>query len=93
MLLFLLGAMLTLIALAVVWWVRSRVPNPARFHCFRCPGCQQKLRYLASKSGCPGMCPRCSQRWTLPAVPAVPVFPRVSALATARHLAPFPRLD
>jgi DNA-directed RNA polymerase subunit RPC12/RpoP len=33
---------------------------------FRCAGCNQKLRFRASKAGKPGMCPRCRHRWRLP---------------------------
>jgi predicted RNA-binding Zn-ribbon protein involved in translation (DUF1610 family) len=54
-------------ALAFIW-ARWR-PTPAdEVQHFRCPGCGQKLRYLARKGGRPGACPNCRKQWTLPAV-------------------------
>jgi DNA-directed RNA polymerase subunit RPC12/RpoP len=47
---------------------RSRRAEKMARVLFRCPACGQKLRCLASKAGRPGMCPRCRERWTLPAV-------------------------
>ena len=46
---------------------RARRPRPKPLLLFRCPACGQKLRCLASEAGRPGMCPRCRERWTLPA--------------------------
>ncbi len=53
-------------ALAVYWKMNSHSRNEGQFHVFRCPRCGQKLRYLTSKAGRAGMCPRCRQRWTFP---------------------------
>jgi hypothetical protein len=50
-------------------WVRSHNPEAEKYLLFRCPHCGQKVRYLASKAGRPGMCPRCRQQWTLPTAP------------------------
>jgi hypothetical protein len=49
-------------------WQRQPVEEP--FQYFRCAQCNQKLRFKASKAGRPGMCPRCKQRWNLPAATA-----------------------
>jgi hypothetical protein len=49
-------------------WVRNRHPKVEEFVRFRCPGCHRKLRFLASKAGRAGMCPRCRQRWTWPTI-------------------------
>jgi DNA-directed RNA polymerase subunit RPC12/RpoP len=48
--------------------LRPRHSGPEKFLHFRCAECGQKVRYLATKAGRPGMCPRCRQRWTLPTV-------------------------
>ncbi|HMP15709.1 MAG TPA: hypothetical protein PKD72_01690 [Gemmatales bacterium] len=44
----------------------------------RCPNCEQKLRYAASKAGAKVKCPRCAHRFPLPLKPR-PVFPKFSA--------------
>jgi hypothetical protein len=49
--------------------LRARNSKIEQVYYFRCPGCTQKLRYLASKAGRAGMCPRCRQRWTFPSNP------------------------
>src|SRR5437899_5776520 len=48
-------------------WIRTCRPREGEIVLFRCAACGQKLRCLASKAGRAGMCPRCRQRWTLPA--------------------------
>jgi hypothetical protein len=55
--------------LGIVWAVRTRRQRPTRetYHSFRCPGCEQKLRFRASKAGSAGMCPRCLKPCTFPA--------------------------
>ena len=53
-------------------WVRPGNARQEKFHLFRCDGCGQKLRYLASKAGRAGMCPRCRRQWTLPASAQAP---------------------
>lgn len=62
------GAALVGAALGVSW-VGRRSARVEPYLVFRCPGCRQKVRYLASKAGRPGMCPRCRRRWVLPATP------------------------
>src|SRR5262245_20471060 len=49
--------------------VRRRPSDSAAYHAFRCPGCGQKVRYLATKAGRPAKCPRCRGLWTLPTNP------------------------
>jgi hypothetical protein len=49
----------------------SREPAEEPFQYFRCDQCQAKLRFKISKAGRPGMCPRCKQRWNLPAASVV----------------------
>jgi DNA-directed RNA polymerase subunit RPC12/RpoP len=48
-------------------WIRAH-PQGEGILLFRCGACGQKLRCQASKAGRAGMCPRCRQRWTLPAL-------------------------
>jgi hypothetical protein len=62
-----LGMVAALAAAACVV-VRVRRPREEPLVVFRCPACGQKLRSPASKAGRPGMCPRCRERWTMPAV-------------------------
>jgi hypothetical protein len=54
----------------VILSARSRAAQD-EFQYTRCGECGQKVRYLASKAGRPGMCPRCKQQWILPATPQV----------------------
>lgn len=42
---------------------RRRVPV---FLYFRCQRCHKTLRYVESRAGSPGVCPRCRQHWVLP---------------------------
>jgi hypothetical protein len=51
-------------------WLFFRQPREEPSFFFRCPGCGQKLRYLARKAGRPGQCPRCKQGCTFPIQPA-----------------------
>jgi hypothetical protein len=53
----------------VLTWAGWRTVREEPYRFCRCPGCGQKVRYRASKAGRGGMCPRCGQRWTLPASP------------------------
>jgi hypothetical protein len=72
-------------AAGVIRWVRSRTPAKERFHLFRCPGCEQKLRCRVSKSGRGGICPRCGLLWTMPThAHALPVTARPGAGSLAR---------
>ena len=50
-------------------FLRSRAEPEELYYRFLCPSCGRKLRYRARKAGRPGMCPRCKQRCTFPAVP------------------------
>ncbi len=61
----LLGILAVLASLGS-WLVWSRRPKEVPFQCFRCPACDQKLRYLAHRAGRTGICPRCKQRCTFP---------------------------
>jgi hypothetical protein len=45
---------------------RARQPKVEQFELCRCRRCGQKIRYLSSKAGQMGMCPRCKDRFTLP---------------------------
>jgi hypothetical protein len=53
-----------------VVWARTRRSTAVQFEFFRCHSCGQKIRYLSSKAGRTGMCPRCKERWTLAKSPA-----------------------
>ena len=48
---------------------RGRQPKAEEMYHFRCPSCEQKLRYAASKAGRPAMCTRCTWRGDLPLKP------------------------
>jgi DNA-directed RNA polymerase subunit RPC12/RpoP len=66
-------AILFFVAIAVlvtgaVLYFRTRNHQTGHYGFFHCSGCRQKVRYLASKAGRGGMCPRCGRRWTLPTV-------------------------
>jgi DNA-directed RNA polymerase subunit RPC12/RpoP len=45
---------------------RARQRTTEEMHHFRCPTCEQKLRYAASRAGRPAMCTRCTWRGLLP---------------------------
>jgi len=57
---------LTVSAAGVVIYARRQNSQNCQFYFFRCGQCGQKVRYLASKAGRPGVCPRCGQQCTLP---------------------------
>ena len=69
-----MNTLLTLMAMALVasvgvayWHMQAGArPKEEPLLYFRCAGCNQKLRFKASKAGRPGMCPRCRHRWRLP---------------------------
>jgi len=71
-------------------WARQRPAREEPYYHFRCPDCSQKVRYLASKAGRPGMCPRCRQLLTLPETPQQMLdeqpFPVGSSPANLRRL-------
>src|SRR5438552_234730 len=54
-------------AAGAYWWIRAHPSQGEEILLFRCAACGQKLRYHPSRAGRAGMCPRCRQRWTLPA--------------------------
>ena len=65
-LLFTIGASTIVLLVAGIFvWLRWR-PREESFLVFRCPRCDQKLRYLASKAGRRGMCTRCGRNSVLP---------------------------
>src|SRR5207245_7022783 len=64
----LLLGVLSVSAASACLWIRACRPRQGGIVLFRCAACGQKLRCLASKAGRAGMCPRCRQRWTLPAL-------------------------
>jgi hypothetical protein len=51
-------------------WARFRPQPEEPFLVWRCPGCDQKIRYLSEKAGRPALCPRCKHKWTLPMTPS-----------------------
>jgi hypothetical protein len=57
------------LAVAGLFWARSRGGVAEEVYSFRCPGCQQKLRYAAHKAGRRGICPRCKAGCTYPTEP------------------------
>jgi DNA-directed RNA polymerase subunit RPC12/RpoP len=62
------GALALVASVAAAYWYRQANTRPKEepLLYFRCVGCNQKLRFKASKAGRPGMCPRCRHRWRLP---------------------------
>lgn len=50
-------------------WLRARPAAAPVRRCMRCPGCGQKVRYLACRAGHAALCPRCRVRLTLPLDP------------------------
>src|SRR6266404_5441565 len=58
---------ITALATGTYFYIRPRAASNRAFQTFRCAQCGQKLRFLASKAGRAGMCPRCRKQWTLPA--------------------------
>jgi hypothetical protein len=57
-----------LVGVTALFWARRRGGDEP-YHCFRCPGCGQKVRYLASRAGKSALCPRCRRCCVLPATP------------------------
>jgi DNA-directed RNA polymerase subunit RPC12/RpoP len=51
---------------ATYWFFSGRRPVQEPINLYRCSDCGQKLRYLASKAGNAGMCPRCRNRFVFP---------------------------
>jgi len=62
------------LGVAGIVWFRARRSKAVQFEIFRCHSCGQKIRYLSSKAGRMGMCPRCKERWTLAKASASPAM-------------------
>ena len=73
----------TTLAGAALLWARRRGVRAETYQLFRCPGCDQKVRYPASKAGRAGVCPRCRHPWVLPVAPRQPVRTRHPVPGTA----------
>jgi hypothetical protein len=56
---------IAIIGIGALLFVRGRAKPEVEYHFFRCESCNQKIRYLASKKGNMGMCPRCRRRCLL----------------------------
>src|SRR5216110_311578 len=54
------------LGIGILVWLRLRRTDEGTYLVFRCPRCDQKLRYLASKAGRRGMCTRCGRNSILP---------------------------
>ena len=66
------------IAAIALRWAYVRRSAWDQFEFFRCRACGQKIRFLSSKAGQMGMCPRCKERWTLPKAPTLPSLEHVA---------------
>jgi hypothetical protein len=70
-----LGAILIVLVLVLAaaniyaYW-RMRPQTPETLYRFKCPKCNQRLRYRPRQVGHPGMCPRCKEKWTFPPIPS-----------------------
>jgi len=64
--LILFGAILVVAGAGAFLYFRPRSPQEEHYFSFHCARCGQKVRYLSSKAGRGGMCPRCGLRCTLP---------------------------
>jgi len=74
---------------AGVWlWTYLRRPRADQFLRFRCPGCGQKLRILASKAGKDCKCPQCWQVLSLSDDPAASSIPSYSPAGYQLRVAP-----
>lgn len=84
MVLAMIGAMVLGTSLGLVWWWHLGHEQHAEFLVCWCDECGQKVRYASHKAGRPGGCPRCKNRWVLPAVSqplcTVPMRQRVGAI-------------
>ena len=57
-------------------WLRVRRAEKTSIRWTRCPHCEQKVRFQASRAGRTSLCPQCRARWTLPATPEPPPAPQ-----------------
>ncbi len=62
------GVVIAILGIAI-YYIQHREGSPASgpYMHFRCPHCNKKLRFPASKAGKPAMCPSCRRRWNVPA--------------------------
>jgi DNA-directed RNA polymerase subunit RPC12/RpoP len=67
--------------------LRARQPKPEEMYHFRCPACEQKMRYAASRAGRPAMCTRCTWRGLLPLKPQSVDNPRTLPFREAERRA------
>jgi DNA-directed RNA polymerase subunit RPC12/RpoP len=68
-------------------FLRARQPKAEKTYHFRCPTCEQKLRYAESRAGRPAMCTRCTWRGLLPLKPQIVDNPRTLAFREAERRA------
>ena len=71
----------------VFFVLRARKPKAEVMYHFRCPQCEQKLRYAASRAGRPAMCTRCTWRGLLPLKPQSVDNPRTLPFREAERRA------
>ena len=51
---------------AIATFLRKQfASSTATYRYGRCPGCKQRIRFLAHKAGRAGECPRCAKRFPL----------------------------
>jgi hypothetical protein len=65
----LLVALAAGVAFVVFLWIRSRPAPEEPIYYHKCAHCHRKLRYRAKQIGRKGMCPRCRNQFTFPAIP------------------------
>jgi len=75
------------LAAGVYYVLRARQPKAEEMYHFRCPQCEQKLRYAASRAGRPAMCTRCTWRGLLPLKPQSVDNPRTLPFREAERRA------
>jgi hypothetical protein len=78
---------LAAVAAGVFFVLRTRQPKAEEMYHFRCPQCEQKLRYAASRAGRPAMCTRCTWRGSLPLKPQSVDNPRTLPFREAERRA------
>ena len=78
---------LAAVAAGVFFVLRTRQPKAEEMYHFRCPQCEQKLRYAASRAGRPAMCTRCTWRGLLPLKPQSVDDPRTLPFQQAERRA------
>jgi len=58
----------SIVAVAVFLFYRSRGPAEGSTHYLRCPSCHSKMRYSSRQVGHQGMCTSCKHRFTFPSI-------------------------